>query len=162
MHKVIFHPHDAPESFLSPAYARRAMSKPAPSHRLPDGEMTPEVAYQLIHDELLLDGQERLNLATFVTTWMEKEARDLLAESFPKNLVDKDEYPQTAEIEARCVRMLADLWNSPVKADGIGCSTTGSSEAAMLGGMAMKRRWEARRRAEGKPVGKPNLVTGPV
>jgi len=79
-----------------------------------------------------------------------------------KNMVDKDEYPQTAEIEARCVHMLADLWNSPTAANTVGCSTTGSSEAAMLGGMAMKRRWEGQRKAAGKPIDKPNLITGPV
>ncbi|VVM06776.1 glutamate decarboxylase [Methylacidimicrobium tartarophylax] len=160
MHKVIFHPHDAPESFLSPAYARRAMSKPAPSHRLPDGEMTPEVAYQLIHDELLLDGQERLNLATFVTTWMEKEARDLLAESFPKNLIDKDEYPQTAEIEQRCVSILAHLFHAPAAENPMGTSTIGSSEAAMLAGLALKWRWRKRRMAAGLPADRPNLVMG--
>ena len=79
-----------------------------------------------------------------------------------KNMVDKDEYPQTAEIEKRCVQMLADLWNAPNPKAGVGSSTTGSSEAAMLGGLAMKRRWEARQRAAGKPTGKPNIVTGPV
>ena len=83
-------------------------------------------------------------------------------ECLDKNIVDKDEYPQTAEIEARCVHMLADLWNSPDGANTVGCSTTGSSEAAMLGGMAMKRRWEAKRKAEGKSIAKPNLITGPV
>jgi glutamate decarboxylase len=83
-------------------------------------------------------------------------------ECIDKNMVDKDEYPQTAEVEARCVHMLADLWNSPHAADTAGCSTTGSSEAAMLGGLAMKRRWEAKHRAAGKPTDKPNLITGPV
>src|SRR5690348_15466443 len=73
---------------------------------LPDGEMAPDVAYQIIHDELMLDGNARLNLATFVTTWMEPQARDLMAECLDKNMIDKDEYPQTAELEMRCVKIL--------------------------------------------------------
>lgn len=160
MHKVISHPPEAPESFLSPAYAQRAMSQPAPRHRLPDGEMPPEIAYQLIHDELLLDGQERLNLATFVTTWMEKQARDLMAESFAKNLVDKDEYPQTAEIEQRCVSILGHLFHAPAGENPMGTSTIGSSEAAMLAGLALKWRWRKRRLASGLPADRPNLVMG--
>jgi glutamate decarboxylase len=110
----------------------------------------------------MLDGNSRQNLATFCQTWAEPEVHKLMDECMDKNMIDKDEYPQTAEIEARCVHMLADLWNSPTAANTIGCSTTGSSEAAMLGGMAMKRRWEARRKAAGKPIDKPNLITGPV
>ncbi len=98
----------------------------------------------------MLDGNSRQNLATFCQTWEEPELHKLMDECLDKNIVDKDEYPQTAEIEARCVHMLADLWNSPTAADTIGCSTTGSSEAAMLGGLAMKRRWEAKRKAAGK------------
>ncbi len=84
-----------------------------PRQRLANDPMAPEVAYQLIHDELLLDGSARLNLATFVTTWMEPNAQKLMAECFDKNLIDKDEYPQTAELERRCVAILADLWNAP-------------------------------------------------
>ena len=87
----------------------------------------------------MLDGNSRQNLATFCQTWVEPEIEKLMGECLDKNMIDKDEYPQTAEIEARCVHMLADLWNSPEKANTVGCSTTGSSEAAMLGGMAMKR-----------------------
>src|SRR5690606_23955066 len=79
-----------------------------------------------------------------------------------KNMIDKDEYPQTAEIEARVVHMLADLWNSPDAANTVGCSTTGSSEAAMLGGLALKWKWRERQRAAGKPTDRPNLITGPV
>ncbi|MGD9896486.1 MAG: glutamate decarboxylase [Candidatus Methylacidiphilaceae bacterium] len=160
MHKARTPSQDAPDSFLSPSYARRAMSRPAPRHRLPDGEMAPEVAYQLIHDELLLDGQERLNLATFVTTWMEKEARDLMAESLPKNLIDKDEYPQTAEIEQRCVSILANLFHAPPAETPLGTSTLGSSEAAMLAGLALKWRWRKRRLAARMPTDRPNLVMG--
>ncbi len=100
--------------------------------------MPPQVAYNLIHDELGLDGNSRLNLATFVTTWMEPEARQLMAETFDKNMIDKDEYPQTAEIELRCVNIISRLWNAPEAEQATGCSTIGSSEAAMLGGMALK------------------------
>ena len=122
--------------------------------------MDPDVAYQIIHDELMLDGNARTNLATFVTTWMEPQADKLMAECFDKNMIDKDEYPQTAELEMRCVEILAWLWNAPDSEQATGCSTTGSSEAAMLGGLALKRRWQKQRAADGKPADKPNLVMG--
>jgi glutamate decarboxylase len=131
-----------------------------PRHELPAGEMPPDVAYQVIHDELMLDGNARLNVATFVSTWMEPQAERLIAECLDKNMIDKDEYPQTAEIESRCVGILANLWHAPEAAQATGCSTTGSSEAAMLGGLALKRRWQKRRAAEGKPADRPNLVMG--
>ena len=131
-----------------------------PRHRLPAGEIPPDVAYQIIHDELMIDGNARLNLATFVTTWMEPQAQALMSECFDKNMIDKDEYPQTAELEMRCVSMLARLWNAPEADQATGCSTTGSSEAAMLGGLALKRRWQHRRKAEGKPIDSPNIVMG--
>ena len=131
-----------------------------PRHTLPTDELSPDVAYQIIHDELMLDGNARLNVATFVTTWMEPQAERLMAECLDKNMIDKDEYPQTAAIEARCVNILADLWHAPESGAATGCSTTGSSEAAMLGGLALKRRWRARRLAEGKPADRPNLVMG--
>jgi glutamate decarboxylase len=139
----------------NPAYGQ-AVS--APHSKLADDPVPADVAYQLIHDELLLDGSARLNLATFVTTWMEPQAGLLMAECVDKNMIDKDEYPQTAELERRCVAILADLWHAPDPADAIGCSTTGSSEAAMLAGMALKRRWAARTGAG--PERKPNLVMG--
>jgi glutamate decarboxylase len=129
-----------------------------PRDELPRAELPPDVAYQIIHDELMLDGNARLNVATFVTTWMEPQAEALMAECLDKNMIDKDEYPQTAELEMRCVNMLSRLWHGPDQ--GVGCSTTGSSEAAMLGGLALKRRWQKRRAAEGKPADKPNLVMG--
>jgi len=131
-----------------------------PRNAIPAGEMSPDLAYQLIHDELMLDGNARLNLATFVTTWMEPQARQLMADCLDKNMIDKDEYPQTAELEMRCVNILSRLWHAPDAAEATGCSTTGSSEAAMLGGLALKRRWQKRREAEGKPADKPNLVMG--
>jgi glutamate decarboxylase len=141
-----------------------------PSRLVGDGEMPidslaaagvgDEVAYELITAELLLDGQARLNLATFVTTWMPSVGARLMAETADKNMVDKDEYPQTAEIEARCVNILADLWGSPEHESATGCSTTGSSEAAMLAGMALKWRWRQRMTAAGRPADRPNLVMG--
>ncbi|MFA4927243.1 MAG: glutamate decarboxylase [Patulibacter sp.] len=150
---------------VNPRFARSGTT--VPRHALPDGEMHPVAAQRIVQDELLLDGNARLNLATFVTTWMEPEAAELMASCFDKNMIDKDEYPQTAEIESRCVAMLARLWNAPgsetaTEADdtAVGCSTTGSSEAAMLAGLALKRRWEARRRAAGEPTDRPNIVMG--
>jgi glutamate decarboxylase len=131
-----------------------------PRHELPEAEMSADLAYQIIHDELMLDGNARMNLATFVTTWMEPQAERLMSECFDKNMIDKDEYPQTAELERRCVNILSRLWHSPDHEGATGCSTTGSSEAAMLGGLALKRRWQQRRSAEGKPIDKPNIVMG--
>jgi glutamate decarboxylase len=131
-----------------------------PRHRLPDGEMLPDVAYQIVHDELMLDGNARMNLATFVGTWMEPQAERLMAECLDKNMIDKDEYPQTAELEMRCVNILGNLWHAPDTQEAVGCSTTGSSEAAMLGGLALKRRWQHARAAAGKDASRPNLVMG--
>jgi len=143
-------------------YASVDLSVSMPKYKFPQTEQDPRHAYAVVHDELMLDGNARQNLATFCQTWEEPEIHQLMDECIDKNMVDKDEYPQTAEIEARCVHMLSDLWHSPAGEDGVGCSTTGSSEAAMLGGMGMKRRWEAARKAAGKPIDKPNLITGPV
>ena len=131
-----------------------------PIDRLAQTGVGGEAAYELITSELLLDGMARLNLATFVTTWMPTIGARLMADTADKNMIDKDEYPQTAAIESRCVNILADLWNSPEHEHATGCSTTGSSEAAMLAGMALKWRWRDRMRAAGKPTGRPNLVMG--
>ncbi len=138
---------------------------PAAHHEMPIDRLAEtgtgvDNAYEYITSELLLDGQARLNLATFVTTWMPSLGSRLMAETADKNMIDKDEYPQTAEIEERCVNILADLWSSPEHESATGCSTTGSSEAAMLAGMALKWRWRARMQAAGKPADKPNLVMG--
>jgi glutamate decarboxylase len=153
---------DEPDLHLNPLYSRPGSTGSVPRLRLPDGPMDPDTAFQLIRDELLLDGQPKLNLATFVTTWMESQAATLMAETTDRNLVDKDEYPQTAELERRCVHMIADLWNAA--ADGgsgpVGCSTTGSSEAAMLAGLALLRRWRQDRTSAGQPGDRPNLVMG--
>ena len=152
--------HDVDDRLsIRPQFARPGELSPVPKLRLPDGELAPETAYQLVHDELLLDGRARLNLATFVTTWMEPQARTLIDECLAKNLIDKDEYPQTAELERRCVNMLAALWGAQDGA-ATGCSTTGSSEACMLGGLALKWRWRERRRAAGLTTDRPNMVMG--
>ncbi|GAA1375378.1 glutamate decarboxylase [Streptomyces beijiangensis] len=147
--------------FFGEANPVAGMATAPPKHRLPDTPLTPATAYQLVHDELMLDGNSRLNLATFVTTWMEPQAGILMAECRDKNMIDKDEYPRTAELERRCVAMLADLWNAPDPGTAVGCSTTGSSEACMLAGMALKRRW-AKRNADRYPGAgaRPNLVMG--
>jgi glutamate decarboxylase len=143
---------------VTPLFTREASR--IPKHELPAGELEPEVAYQIVHDELMLDGNARMNLATFVSTWMEPQAERLMRECFDKNMIDMDEYPQTAELEARCVNILSRLWHAPDAEQATGCSTTGSSEAAMLAGLALKRRWQKRRAADGKPADKPNLVMG--
>jgi glutamate decarboxylase len=132
------------------------------TYEFPEGKQDPQAVYQTIHDQLVLDGNSQQNLATFCTTWIEPEVMRLMEESADKNMIDKDEYPQTAAIEERCVHMLANLWNSPEAASTIGCSTTGSSEAAMLGGLALKWSWRKRQAAKGKPTDRPNLIMGPV
>ncbi|MDQ7032089.1 MAG: glutamate decarboxylase [Desulfonauticus sp.] len=150
------------EEFIDDIYSSHDLLCLAPKYKFPKKERLPRHAYQLVHDELMLDGNSRQNLATFCSTWLEPEVHQLMDECLDKNMIDKDEYPQTAEIESRCVNMLADLWNAPKTNNAIGCSTTGSSEAAMLGGMAMKWRWREKMKAAGKPTDKPNLVCGPV
>lgn len=158
MHRKVTKEQQA--SAVSPIYASRALNTPVPKYHMPKEGVTPEVAYQLVHDELMLDGNARMNLATFVTTWMEPAAKQLMTETFEKNMIDKDEYPQTAELEKRCVNILADLWNAPSEKQAIGTSTIGSSEACMLGGMALKWKWRERQKKSGKPTDKPNMVMG--
>jgi glutamate decarboxylase len=144
----------------APIFARAGAAGDLPHGIMPEDPMRSDTAAQLIFDELMLDGNARLNLATFVTTWMEPEARTLMMDTLDKNMIDKDEYPRTADIEMRCVNMLSRLWHSPDHEEATGTSTTGSSEAAMLAGMALKWRWRARMRAAGKPVDRPNMVMG--
>ena len=151
---------DVAEEIIAPAYTHRVDLQPMPKYRMPDVGAGPVLAERLIMDELMLDGNARLNLATFVTTWMEPQAERLMAASFDKNMIDKDEYPATAEIETRCVNIGADLFNAPTDGDAIGVSTTGSSEAVMLAGLAMKWRWRQRREAQGKDTTRPNMVLG--
>ena len=153
---------------IAPAYTGRLATDPIPSLRLPDDAMEPAAAYRFIHDELMLDGSSRLNLATFVTTWMDPEAEKLMAETFDKNMIDKDEYPATAAIESRCVSMVAALFHAENLLDddpssAIGASTVGSSEAVMLAGLALKWRWKDRVSTKDKNAWKtrtPNLVMG--
>ncbi|MFJ8446355.1 glutamate decarboxylase [[Kitasatospora] papulosa] len=146
--------------FFGEADPTAPMVAAPPTHRLPEDPLPPSTAYRLVHDELMLDGNSRLNLATFVTTWMEPQAGVLMGECRDKNMIDKDEYPRTAELERRCVAMLADLWNAPDPASTVGCSTTGSSEACMLAGMALKRRWSTRNSDRYPATARPNLVMG--
>ena len=153
---------------IAPAYTGRLSTNPIPSLRLPAKSMEPAAAYRFIHDELMLDGSSRLNLATFVTTWMDPEAERLMAETFDKNMIDKDEYPATAAIESRCVAMVADLFHAENLRDddastAVGVSTIGSSEAVMLGGLALKWRWKERVSKNDPDAWKgrtPNLVMG--
>ena len=128
-------------------FADRDLTRPIPKYRFPADGALPRDALQLMSDELMLDGNARQNLATFCQTWVEPEVRGLMTQSISKNEIDRDEYPQTAEIERRCVHMMADLWNTPEEANTTGASAIGSSEACMLAGMAAKWRWRARRRA---------------
>src|SRR6201995_3188250 len=134
LHKSV--PEDEPDTELAinPMFSREE-DDTIPRYRLAADEVLPRTALQGVKDELILDGNARLNLATFVTTWMEPEAEELMAACSPKNMIDKDEYPQTAELEQRCVNILSHLWNAPAGSQATGCSTTGSSEACMLGGM---------------------------
>lgn len=159
-----------------PTWASTQVSAPAsppptsppeiPRDRLPDLGLQADLAYELIHDHLILDGNAWLHLATFVGTWMEPEARRLMEECADKNIIDKDEYPQTAEVEVRCLRIIADLWNAPDPDQAVGTSTIGSSEACMLGGLVMKWHWHAapgcRRRCQPAEPGEvqqhPNLL----
>ncbi|TFG75212.1 MAG: glutamate decarboxylase, partial [Thermodesulfobacteriales bacterium] len=127
---------------------------------MPQQSMRADIAYNLIKDELFLDGNSRLNLATFVQTYMEPEASQLMADCFDKNMIDKDEYPQTAEIELRCVNIIAKLWNAHNHEEAVGTSTIGSSEACMLGGLALKWRWRKKMETQGKSTSKPNMVMG--
>lgn len=145
-------------SSIMSSYSSREMNQPIPKYQLPEAEMKASTAYRLIHDELMLDGNSRLNLATFVTTWMEPEAEKLMAETFDKNMIDKDEYPQTAKLEERCINMVSNLFHAPET--GVGTSAIGSSEAVMLAGMALKWNWRKRMQSQSKPTDKPNLIMG--
>ncbi|XP_020696796.1 glutamate decarboxylase 4 [Dendrobium catenatum] len=153
---------DGSSSFVSPVFASRYVQEPVPRYTMPEKSMSKDAAYQLIHDELLLDSSPRLNLASFVTTWMEPECDKLIMEGINKNYADMDEYPVTTELQNRCVNIIARLFNAPIlsKETAVGVGTVGSSEAIMLAGLAFKKRWQQKRKAEGKPFDKPNIVTG--
>ncbi|WP_445515267.1 glutamate decarboxylase [Streptomyces sp. NEAU-174] len=155
---------EGPDFSINPLYGEAnpvsGMTARPPRHCLPDEPMAPTTAYQFVHDELMLDGNARQNLATFVTTWMEPQAGRLMSDCLAKNMIDKDEYPRTAELERRCVTMLGHLWHAPDPDAVVGCSTTGSSEACMLAGMAFKRRWAKRNPVSYPATARPNLVMG--
>lgn len=150
-----------PDSFTASVYGSHFAAQDLPKHEMPEGEMPREVAYRLIKDDLTLDGTPTLNLASFVTTYMEEEAEKLMVECFNKNFIDYEEYPVSADIQNRCVNMIARLFNAPLhdeKAQVMGTSTIGSSEAIMLATLAMKKRWQAKRKAAGKDFSKPNII----
>jgi glutamate decarboxylase len=130
----------------------------APRDEIPAEGVEPIVAMRIINQEIVLDGIPERNLATFVTTWMEPEAQQVIAENLHRNFIDHAEYPETAEIEQRCIRMLAKLYHAP--GETTGARTQGSSEAIMLGALSLKWKWRKRREAAGKPTDKPNLVFG--
>jgi glutamate decarboxylase len=143
---------------LAREYGNRFLLEPSPDHQLPEHGMLAVDALRLIGEELVLDGIPMRNLATFVTTWMEPEAQRIIAENLHRNFIDHAEYPQTAEIEQRCIRMLASLFHAP--GETTGARTQGSSEAIMLGALSLKWKWRARREKAGKDAARPNLVFG--
>ncbi|RYP50602.1 hypothetical protein DL768_003884 [Monosporascus sp. mg162] len=151
------------DSFATSVYGSRFAAEDLPKHEMPEHEMPKEIAYKLIKDDLSLDGNPMLNLASFVTTYMEDEAEKLMTDSFSKNFIDYEEYPVSADIQNRCVSMIGRLFNAPVGPDGnntgsVGTSCVGSSEAIMLAVLAMKKRWKNKRKAEGKSTENPNII----
>lgn len=148
------------EGLSASTYSNRYFREEVPKYALPEESMSAEVAYRLIRDELNLDGNPDLNLASFVTTWMEPEADRLAAETMNRNFIDHDEYPQTEQLHLRVITMLARLLHAPADAEPVGTATVGSSEAIMLGLLAHKISWRNRRRAAGDPCDRPNVVMG--
>lgn len=144
----------------APTYAGRCFSHDVPKYRLPTQGISADAAYQLVHDELNLDGNPALNLASFVTSWMEPQADKLATETLNKNLIDQDEYPQTEVVHQRVVSMIGRLFHAPVGETPTGTATIGSSEAIMLAMLAHKRSWQRRREAAGLPSDRPNMVMG--
>lgn len=155
---------DYRSDLLDSRFGSKAIRNISENKVFPKEEMREDIAFQIISDELFLDGNARQNLATFCQTWDDDNVHKLMDLSINKNWIDKEEYPQSAAIDMRCVNMMADLWNAPTPkgAQGVGTNTIGSSEACMLGGMAMKWRWRKKMAAAGKPTNKPNFVCGPV
>ncbi|OAL04702.1 glutamate decarboxylase [Phaeosphaeriaceae sp. SRC1lsM3a] len=153
-------PDEEADDYTATVYGSRYAAEDLPRHEMPDKEMPPAVAYRMIKDDLTLDGTPTLNLASFVTTYMEEEAEKLMVDAFSKNFIDYEEYPVSADIQNRCVSMIARLFNAPTGEDAntIGTSTIGSSEAIMLGVLAMKKLWQNKRKAEGKPYDNPNMI----
>ena len=157
---MLFGKNELGSQFETPIFGTVESNEPIPKYKLAKKAIAPQVAYRLIKDDLLDEGNARQNLATFCQTYMDDEAVKLMSETLEKNAIDKSEYPQTTDTENRCVNILADLWHAPKELNYMGTSTVGSSEACMLGGMAMKFRWRNRAKALGMDVTskKPNLV----
>jgi len=145
-------------SLASLAYSSRYATSDIPKLTIPEDSIDARVAYQMVHDHLDMDEKPTLNCATFVGTWMEPEAQTLIMENLYKNFADQDEYPATQTLHARCVSIISHLWNIPDDHKAIGTATVGSSEGVMLGGLAMRRRWEERRKKEGKDIDRPNII----
>lgn len=147
------------DELLTTVFGSKEVLEPAPTDVIPQGMMRPEIAYQIVKDETYPQTQPRLNLATFVTTYMDEYATRLMNEAISVNYIDETEYPRIAVMNGRCINMIANLWNTPEKAQWkAGALGIGSSEACMLGGVAAWLRWRKRRQAAGKPFDKPNLV----
>src|SRR6476619_616243 len=139
-------------------YGNRFLTQEVPSREFPRAGMTAVDAMRLVAEDLALEGDPGRNLATFVTTWMEPEAQRITADTLHRNFIDHAEYPRNAEIEQRCIRMLADLFHAP--GETTGARTQGSSEAIMLGALSLKWNWRTRRQAEGRSTDRPNLIFG--
>ncbi|EOU1911302.1 glutamate decarboxylase [Clostridium perfringens] len=157
---MLFGKNELGSQFETPIFGTVESNESIPKYELAKKSIAPQVAYRLIKDDLLDEGNARQNLCTFCQTYMDDEAVKLMSETLEKNAIDKSEYPQTTDLENRCVNILADLWHAPKDESFMGTSTVGSSEACMLGGMAMKFRWRNRAKALGMDVTsrKPNLV----
>ena len=143
-----------------PVFNNDPLDSTLPKYRLCKNSIDPELAYRLIKDDLLDEGSARLNLATFCQTYMEPAGMRIMSETLEKNAIDKSEYPQTTDLENRCVNIIANLWNAPDDMEFMGTSTVGSSEACMLGGLAMKFTWREKAQNLGIDIRsrKPNLV----
>ncbi|SPO00045.1 related to glutamate decarboxylase [Cephalotrichum gorgonifer] len=154
------HPGSRPSRHSTPYSSAYTSIDAFPTWRVPDEGAPSDTVYQLIHDEVNLDGKPDLNLASFVTTWMEPNAKQLMDENVNKNLADADEYPALIRVHEKCITILGNLWGTGPNEKAVGSATTGSSEAIHLGGLAMKRRWQEKMRAAGKSTEKPNIIMG--
>ena len=145
--------------FNADVFGSKEMLQPAPVDKIPAKGTRPDIAYQMVKDETFAQTQPRLNMATFVTTYMDKHATKLMNEAIALNYIDETEYPRVAVMCAKCINILANLWNTPEQNQWkTGALAIGSSEACMLGGVAAWLRWKERREAQGKPTDKPNFI----
>lgn len=144
----------------TPIHALPAFQQAVNPFVFPVEGMDPDAAYEILHTTLMLDGRPSLNLASFVTTWMEPQAEKLIHQTLRKNHIDHEEYPAASLVEEACVHMLGSLFNAPDPAEVVGVATIGSSEAIMLGLLAHKWTWRARREANGEDTTRPNVVFG--